>query len=364
MMKICLILPNLAGGGAEKVVIALSNELVKKHSVTIIVGDKINDYQKLISNRIKILNIDNSFKPGLINAFKFYFSVRKVFDNYDIVHSNLTTPNLLACFCKLLLHNSKFKLVITEHNNFKIRFKGFKGFLYRKIISYLYFFADLITSVSQDLSFEIESSIKREVITVYNPVDIVKIKDLINSNTVLPRRNGVKRIINIGRLVKQKNQILLIKAFKLFNSVNPNSELLIFGKGDLFHELRDKISDLGLDKSVFLMGFTENIYVELFNSDLFVLTSSWEGFGNVIIESMASKCKVLSLDCNFGPREIINNNKNGFIIPKTNSPTVIAKKIESCLNNNLNVIDNAVKFVEKFDIKNITKKYLSLYKKF
>ena len=360
-MKICLILPSLAGGGAEKVVIALANELSNKYSVTILVGNSVNDYKNLISDRIKILNINYSFKPGLINGFKFYFKTRKIFIDYDVVHSNLTTPNLLVCFSKLLSFKKKYKLIITEHNNFKIRFKGF---LYNKIISYLYNFADLITSVSQDLSSQIKSSINTEVITVYNPVDLVKINDLINSNTQLPKRTGVKRIINIGRLVKQKNQILLIKAFKLYNSVNPNSELLIFGKGDLFDELKNRISDLDLNDRVFLMGFSENIYAELFNSDLFVLTSSWEGFGNVIIESMASKCKVLSLDCNFGPREIITNNKNGFIMPMTNNPSEVAKKIEFCINNNLDIIYNAEKFVKKFDIKNITQKYLSLYNKF
>ena len=159
----------------------------------------------------------------------------------------------------------------------------------------------------------------------------------------------------------KKNQNLLIESFKLYNSINKYSELLIFGKGPLLGELKSKIIELELEGSVFLMDFSENIYSELYNSDLFVLTSSWEGFGNVIIESMASKCKVLSLDCDFGPREIIKNNINGFIIPLTSNPDFIAEKINELISLRTNIIEDAEVSVEKFDVKQIVNEYVLLY---
>jgi len=363
-MKICFVLPNLAGGGAERVIVTLANELCKKYSISILIGNEIiNDYEDLISKNIKIIYIAHNFKPGLINGLKFHYIVREIFNDFDIIHSNLTAPNLLVSFSKLLSFNSKYKLILTEHNNFKRRFEGFSGGLIKRVISYLYSFSDSITSVSKELSSEIENEINSNLVTIYNPIELTKIKKSRNLPSILPKRKGIKRFINVGRLISQKNQNLLIESFKLYKSINQYSELLIFGKGPLLEKLKNKIIDLDLEDSVFLMGFSENIYSELYNSDLFILTSSWEGFGNVIIESMASRCRVLSLDCDFGPREIIKNNRNGFIVPLTSNPNFVAKKIDIIISNNLNIIENAETFVEKFDIENIAKEYVLLYKK-
>jgi glycosyltransferase involved in cell wall biosynthesis len=122
-----------------------------------------------------------------------------------------------------------------------------------------------------------------------------------------------KYILAIGRLTQQKNFIFLINSFADLIKKFSDIQLIIIGEGEQSNLLREVIKKNNLKNHVFLIGYKENVYKYYNNSIFFVLTSLWEDPGFVLIESFASNTLVLSSDCPNGPKEIINNGKNGFL---------------------------------------------------
>jgi len=127
---------------------------------------------------------------------------------------------------------------------------------------------------------------------IYNSVEIEKVEELSKEPVTHPffeeRKKGAFLIVTAGRLTKQKSQDILLKAFSLVKE-KISAYLLILGKGDLEKELKDLTIEMGLENFVDFVGFKDNLFKWIASSDVFVLSSSWEGFGNVIIEAMASR---------------------------------------------------------------------------
>ena len=117
----------------------------------------------------------------------------------------------------------------------------------------------------------------------------------------------------MGRLTKQKNFLFLLKCFQLIIKKNPKINLFILGEGEEFHRLKNFIKKNNLEKNIFLEGYKKNIYDYLLDSKAFILSSLWEDPGFVLIEAAYSNTTIISSDCNNGPKEILNNGKNGFI---------------------------------------------------
>jgi glycosyltransferase involved in cell wall biosynthesis len=151
---------------------------------------------------------------------------------------------------------------------------------------------------------------------IYNPHDIDKIQELskeqINHPWLVDKKYPV--IINVGRLTYQKGQNILLKAFKIV-SEKIESRLIILGEGPLFKQLKDLAKELGIENKVDFVGFQKNPFAFIANSDVFVLSSRWEGFPNVLIEAMACGVPVISTDCPSGTNEIIEDGVNGLLVP-------------------------------------------------
>jgi glycosyltransferase involved in cell wall biosynthesis len=169
-----------------------------------------------------------------------------------------------------------------------------------------------------------------------------------------------KTIITIGRLEKQKNHKLLILAYNKIKDVIPHN-LVIIGEGSERSILEQLINNNGLKQRVFLKGYIDDPWLEYKNSALFVLTSNYEGFPNVLIEAMANSTPVISSDCPSGPKGIIQDHVNGLLFPVGNVD-ILANLISS------NIVDhesmkkykeNAYAYVERYKIGSI----MSIFKK-
>ena len=122
-------------------------------------------------------------------------------------------------------------------------------------------------------------------------------------------------------------------------------------------------NELGLNNKVLFLGFKDNPYKYMRIADVFVLSSKWEGFGNVIVEAMASGTPVISTNCNSGPSEIINNNENGVLVPVGDSERLSHNIIELLCNQDLRnkYILKGSERAEDFHAKIIAMEYEKLF---
>ena len=118
-------------------------------------------------------------------------------------------------------------------------------------------------------------------------------------------------ILSIGRLTKQKNFSFLLNAFSKLNL--ENLSLVIIGKGELKHDLIKQSKKLNIEKKIFFLNETDNVFNIIERAKYFVLTSLWEDPGFVLIEAAAMNKIIVSSNCPSGPKEILKNGQGGFL---------------------------------------------------
>lgn len=146
-----------------------------------------------------------------------------------------------------------------------------------------------------------------------NVVDVDAIERQSNEPSPHHRRPGAALFIHAGRMTAQKNQSLLLNAFARLGGID--AELWILGEGSLRPRLESQANQLGIADRVKWLGFQRNPFSVYRKADAFVLSSNYEGLPNVVIESMICGTPVVSTDCPFGPRELIDNEHTGILVP-------------------------------------------------
>ena len=147
---------------------------------------------------------------------------------------------------------------------------------------------------------------------------------LVMSDSIKWRSKSSKHIVSVGRLEKQKNQMLLINSFYYVNKKYPEYILDIYGEGSLNKELTLRIKELNLEDNVFLHGYSSDIYRILEDAEFFILSSDYEGMSNALIEAMAIGMPVISTDhpCG-GAKMLIQDGVNGVLIPVKNESAMV-----------------------------------------
>lgn len=300
--NISIIITKLNGGGAERCASNLSIELSKKYNVFLIVFDASDityPYKGTLVD-LKIPKAQNTLYRYL-GVLKRAWQIRKLKQkhNIEVSISLLEGPNLVNVLSKW-----KEKIIVSVRNNMS---KQAGGRIARAIIKYASKKADFTISLSkmvgQDLvdKFSIDPS---KVVTIYNHVD----KELLEKQSTdsIVALNPLKSyIVTMGRMHHQKGQWHLIKAFSKVASLYPDLDLLILGTGPLKDELTMLISNLGLSDRVVMPGYITSPHSYLKRCEMFVLSSLYEGLGNVLLEAESFQLPIISTDCMSGPREIL-----------------------------------------------------------
>jgi glycosyltransferase involved in cell wall biosynthesis len=138
-------------------------------------------------------------------------------------------------------------------------------------------------------------------------------------------------ILAVGRLTKAKDYPTLFRAFSLVRQVRP-AKLLVLGEGEERSNLERLAIELGIQNDVSMSGFVDNPFAFMAKASVFVLSSAWEGFGNVLVEALACGCPVVATDCPSGPREILDNGRYGRLVP-VGDHEALAKAILETLDN-------------------------------
>ena len=319
-MKIAFHVHTLSKGGAERAVTNLAEYFAKKgNDVTIITSIKSESEYKL-SDLVKRKNLSNVRKTSFYFRYiVLSYKLRKIciYDKYDVIISFMSGSTLRSYFAT---RGQRTLLVSSVRNDPNYEYKGLFGYLVAKII---------MPSLDGCVFQTIEAM-------KWFPNKLQK-KSTVIPNSINPIFYGVERtpipnrVVNIGRLSRQKNQALLIRAFRKVHQQLANSELYIYGKGEIYQELKQLILDLGVSDYVFLEGENSNIRDVLSKADIFVLSSDFEGMPNALLEAMAVGVPCISTDCPCGgPKELIINDYNGMLFPVGDEET-LSKLIVSLL---------------------------------
>ena len=357
-MKILFIIPNLNYGGAERVMCHISNFLSRNNNVTVLTFNNKQARFDLLMNHICIdSNCGKNVFLKLNNLIKRIFIIRQKLKeiNPDLVISFMESANIPSIISNSLLKR-KHKLFLSVRNN-----PDMFPWFYKVSIFILYRFAEKVVVPSQGVKVCLEKyGIKNERIKfIPNPIDIDLIKNLLKDKNDLNLNLPKKYILSIGRLVEQKDFDRLLKIFSKLEKIDLN--LVIVGRGPLKEKLNSMIRDLKLKDKVFFIDHTSNPFLLYKNALCYVSTSRYEGWPNVLNEAIASGCPVLSYDCKFGPREIINQD-NGILIKDDDDKSMLEaiKKVYDDETLRLNLIKNGRKGLHRFSLERISKKWIEI----
>jgi glycosyltransferase involved in cell wall biosynthesis len=358
--KIAFFIPNLDGGGAERVMINLANGMsdLSDTSVDFVVTQKTGPLIKNISDKVNLINLNSSRIATSVYPLVSY--IRK--EQPDAMISALNTANIIAIAAKILSGKTT-TLIVTEHNTLSVTSNNpslNRARLIPWLISKLYHRANGIVAVSKgvadDLS-HVTSIARNQIEVIYNPVITPEVRILsekpCSDEWITDKSTPV--LLGIGRLSRQKNFSNLLKAMSIVLKTK-KAKLIILGEGELREDLQSLINELDLSHYVRLPGFVSNPYTYIRNADVFVLSSLWEGLPTVLIEALYNNTKLVSTNCPSGPDEILDQGRYGTLV-KTDSPEDLAKGILNALTTDSP--DIPVECWERYTLEYSIKHYLS-----
>ena len=370
--QVAFFINSMTGGGAEKVVKLLIQQLMKDKELDIILILLENKITYQLPKNIKIIHLfshlDNYLQKfiGLLYGSIKLKSITKRY-KIQIIISSLERSNFVNVMTKFL--GSPHKAIISEHTNPEYTYgsRTLKNSIVKLLIKLLYGKADRIIAVSNGVKkalikvFKIDEN---KIQIIYNPCDINKIKKLSMEKVEYPWfSEKIPIIITIGRLIESKGHGKLLQAFAKIKKQIP-SKLVIIGEGNLRKQLERLTVKFEVEKDIAFLGWQENPYKYISKSNIFVLSSNSESFGLVVVEAMVCGIPVVSFDCESGPREILDNGEYGILVPVGDIEGLSEAVINILKNNDLRekIIQKAKKRIHIFDAKDIAKEYMKYIK--
>lgn len=359
--KITILVFNLEHGGAEKVCLLLCNELVKRnHLVELwICNFRESSLTKHLDNRISIFKLNKKHvRNCLFPLMKLFFNrkPRKIL----VFHIELA---VLAIVIKKLFFQ-RAKIIVRSINTLSYAFKSSNGlwgkYLALRVLKIVLPHSHKIIAQSSGMQkdliqrFDIKDS---QTIIIHNPAFNIK-----TNNTVV-KENYKNEFLFVGRLSRQKGLTNLIKAFALAYKQTPNIHLTLVGEGTQRKNLKKLVNNLGLNSSITFEGFRKDTVPYYIRAKATVLTSVFEGFPNVLVESIALGTPVIAFDCPSGPADIIIQHRNGILIPNLDI-TAFSKAISDLANNNIQFSkEEIIKTSKNFSLNSIVNKYEQIFSK-
>lgn len=309
--SIAFVLPNLNAGGAQRVVSTLANLLIKEFHVSVITSYRSDSFYYLhpevnLEFCVNTYNSDPNIYQSLINHFALVKNLIKIlkFNNTDIIIGFLPIANIHAIIASKFL---RIPNIISERANPEYStLNSFWTFIRKRA----YPLSNCLIVQTQSNKKYFRSFIKSEIQVIKNPINL----DFLIKRDLRVKKENI--VLNVGRLAEPKNQDLLIRAFSNIN--HSGWKLILVGDGVNYNQYKNLVNTLEMQKHIILAGNSTDVSTYYNKAKIFAFTSKYEGFPNVILEAMSYGLACISTDCPHGPSEIIENYKNGLLIPVAN----------------------------------------------
>ncbi len=348
MKKIMLIVPSLAKGGTERVVSILGKGLSEYYRVYVVIYHDPVEYEiegKLINLETPTGSFLRKIKNTFYRVVKLKRLIRKI------------SPEFIVSFMGNLQPILTFESVIVSIRNNPDFFPLYIKFLLKTIYKLPNVKKIITCSSVIEKKLNINYSLKNTK-TIYNPINL----KYIYQKLLAPKPFKFDYILAIGRLNRQKGFDILIKSFAK-SDLKSIVKLVILGEGKERKYLKKLIAKLKFKNKVLLLGNVDNPFIYMKYAKFFVLSSRYEGFGNVLLETLACGTPVIATDCETGSSEIVENERNGLLVSVADEEALKVSMERLFFDRELykRLKTNTQKSVERFDIENIVKDWLKLF---
>lgn len=338
MKKIAFYIDSMEMGGANRVIANLTDYFSERGYDVLLINDiipRFNVKTYMISSKVRRFYLDEKIRYNNLaeKQLKRIFVLRNILkkENVDTVVSFLGPPNYRLLIATIGLEIKK--IVSVRNDPHREYGEGIK----KAVAKSMFKLADACVFQTRDAEEYFTEKVKRKSQIIFNPVN----PKFFQTEWVGDEKN----IVVVGRLQKQKNPMMALKAFKCIASEFPEYTMTYYGEGELREELLNYINQNGLNHQVLLFGKAEDIEIKLSKASMFVLSSDYEGLPNSLMEAMAVGVPCISTDCPCGgPRTLIENEKQGILIP-CNSIDALANAMKLILKND--TLRNIMSYEEK-----------------
>lgn len=317
--RVSFFLVSLNGGGAERVMVTLANTMASIGiSVDLVVGNADGPYAREISDKVNLINLK---KERLLKCFWPLVKHLKITKPH-LLFTTLDYVNIVSIVANFVA-GKPAKVMIREASTFSKNIKT-ASFVVRFFLPYLmkflYPFADGIVAVSNGVKEDLVESLcipEKKIKVIFNPIDCTELVKLANQKVshrwLTADERNYPVILAVGRFVPAKDYETLIRAFVLLLKLK-KAKLIILGDGPELSKINDLVKKLGIEDWVDFPGFVANPFPYMYQSDVFVLSSKYEGMPNSLLQATILGCKVVSTNCKSGPSEILANGKYGKLV--------------------------------------------------
>lgn len=330
---VCILLPDLRGGGAERLHVNLANDWVGRGlRVQLVLMSARGDLHGILDPRIELVDLQASrFRSLLIPLTAHLRGLR------PSVTLAAMWPLTSVAIASWRLAGRPGRMVVSDHTQLSIaavRELGVPRWFLAATMRLTYPRASGVIAVSEGVKDDMSALAALDpgiIDVIHNPAAMGAPFRPGNADdrVSLWGRSGGTNILSVGTLKAQKDHSTLISAFALLPA-RLNAKLTILGEGALREELEEQVRRLKLQDRVRLAGFILDPYPWYRTSDLFVLSSKWEGFGNVLVEALECGVRIVSTNCASGPSEVLDNGRFGKLVP-VQDPRALADAMTASL---------------------------------
>lgn len=360
IQRIACLLPNLAGGGQERVTLNLLRGFIQRGLQTdLVLADLNGPYQEQIPSQTRVINLHQPIENRALSTLQLTSPLVRYLrqEKPDILISHLIWTNECAVLANTLA-GFPSRLMLWEpmpptQPPTQLKITAMRS---------LYRWANAIITPSQGVADYYANLLNLppiRITVIPNPV----VDETLHEQAIAPldhpwfAPDEPPVILGIGRLTTQKDFSTLIRAFAQLVAQQP-ARLIILGEGGKRQQLETLVRELNLTEFVSLPGFVQNPYAYLSRAALFVLSSQQEGLPTVLIEALACGCRAVSTDCPYGPREILANGRYGALVP-VGEVSALAEAMQTALAQPLNR-EKLKARSQDFEVHHISDRFLRL----